>query len=1408
MVEVNLLGAGGEGGVTAGGAGRDYSDIFGENYGDDGEFARGGDAHSDGADGADNTGDGGNAGAPESDDPGGAGGSGIVLIRYPSERGARISNVLDISDADPVQGSIIKWNFEEPGDSSVKIYTAVTDDGDNPPDFFSPEWDEATSGDEISGVEGGDYLWVKQVLESDGDNIPELTSLYYGVSGERDPPVPVSPDGGDWVDNSTVEFEWGNVGAAQAEFNLQVCEDGSFSEPVDHDISEVTSSTIAHIEEISDGFYRWRVRSRNEMEVWSQWSDEEEFGVDTTDPSPPGLISPEDMAWTTSTVKFTWHEVTDEEAGESGLKNYTFEISEDENFNEIHESIDTVETSVRLEELSQITYWWRVRAEDNAGNYSGYDEVRRIRVDTTPPEVEAGSDEFRNSTFNTTDNDRETPASADGGPSGIESIEWVQESGPGPPNPGTLDFSAPGELSTNITADEEGEYTVRLTVTDNAGNTAYDEFKLTWDVTDPEVILDDPSGGEIIKGGEDYTIRWSAVEAGHSGYKKFDIDYYDGIGWENIHTAEAGDREWDWDVPEDNTGSARIRITAFDRAGNEKTDESGEFTIDSTDPDISITFPEEGQVLGEEDVTVTWVIDEGSIISGLDTLWIRLDGEDWISLSTDDESYKFTGLEDGSYTVRVRGEDRAGNEGGDSVNFEIDTSGPIISITSPQDGDILNERILTLEWEVVSSPFDIDRFRVSSDGGDTWIENIPAETLSYEFTDLEDGGYNFRVEAFDEHDNTGVASIGVIIDATPPDTPVLLNPEDLAWSTSTVSFNWQEVTGGIVSGLESYTIEVSEYENFADTHYSTDTIHTVIELKDLAQADYWWRVRAADRAGNRSPWSEPRRVRVDTTPPPLPELIYPDEGVTFEEEVFSPDLGWSEVTDTVSGLDRYLIQVSTSDGFDPVLIEYESPEPELTLPEALERNRYFWRVRGADRAGNLGGWSSPGRSFIINRIPLLEWVQEEDYIETGVSPVSGTERSTFTYRVRYRDLDKIEEHNVNLQVRSSEDSGWVTYSLTLLQGEESNPLDGEGRVYTSTVPIQFSYDSNPEYRFRGYDGLSLAKGPPASDRHGPALGFPVTFTGHQPAERHTGINVNLRIKAISHGNSGVDPLSVMYIIYHGTRAVTSGTDAEVEHINDTGTEAVFSVSTCTFRVGEDNLVKWRCADTEGEFWSSQMYRVRIKENTPPRIDIIQPSDRGYASLAPRVEARISDDSGIDPESVKLIITGDPGGKVLTLSAGDAPEIFSSSEGLLRYDVPQGILRDNRRYILRVSARDSGYGEKYALEAEEEVRFTVRKGGVADIIPVPSPFNPEREKAELRYVIAEDSRVTINIYDSGRNLVKTLIKKAPREKGENIEPWDGRNFAGSSLANGVYFIEVIADSGSRSRFYQSIAILRD
>ncbi len=92
---------------------------------------------------------------------------------------------------------------------------------------------------------------------------------------------------------------------------------------------------------------------------------------------------------------------------------------------------------------------------------------------------------------------------------------------------------------------------------------------------------------------------------------------------------------------------------------------------DNIPPTISITSPANGSQVKSSSVQVTWTGSDAD--TGIDHYEVKLDDGSWLDVGTD-TSHTFTGVSDGSHTVRVKAVDGADNSKIALVDFTVNTS--------------------------------------------------------------------------------------------------------------------------------------------------------------------------------------------------------------------------------------------------------------------------------------------------------------------------------------------------------------------------------------------------------------------------------------------------------------------------------------------------------------------------------------------------------------------------------------------------------------------------------------------------------------------------------------------------------------------------------------------------------------
>ncbi len=125
------------------------------------------------------------------------------------------------------------------------------------------------------------------------------------------------------------------------------------------------ADTLFTLPALADGLYEWRVTTINPVGDSSSPSITRYFDVDTQAPQAPTLDQPGDSLYEAdTTLTFSWQAVGD-------VDKYKWEIASDPAFTVGVDSVwtSTLSNNRVLASCSTVVYW-RVRAEDSAGNVS------------------------------------------------------------------------------------------------------------------------------------------------------------------------------------------------------------------------------------------------------------------------------------------------------------------------------------------------------------------------------------------------------------------------------------------------------------------------------------------------------------------------------------------------------------------------------------------------------------------------------------------------------------------------------------------------------------------------------------------------------------------------------------------------------------------------------------------------------------------------------------------------------------------------------------------------------------------------------------------------------------------------------------------------------------------------------
>ncbi|MFP9100750.1 hypothetical protein ACLI09_17000 [Flavobacterium sp. RHBU_24] len=189
----------------------------------------------------------------------------------------------------------------------------------------------------------------------------------------------VSPLSGIYSNNGAMTFSWTGLTAATTyEFQLLNVTAGSTIVLQQSDIEEtfftLTSGTIT-----DDAQYMWKVRAYNADNNSQTQFASRSFYIDTTAPLQPQNSLPEnnDSLSLSSDVNFEWNIGSDPGTIVSPVT-YSLQIATDTGFNNIIETANVSTTSYNYTFSNTGTYYWRVRANDQAGNQGAYGSYYKL----------------------------------------------------------------------------------------------------------------------------------------------------------------------------------------------------------------------------------------------------------------------------------------------------------------------------------------------------------------------------------------------------------------------------------------------------------------------------------------------------------------------------------------------------------------------------------------------------------------------------------------------------------------------------------------------------------------------------------------------------------------------------------------------------------------------------------------------------------------------------------------------------------------------------------------------------------------------------------------------------------------------------------------------------------------------
>ena len=771
------------------------------------------------------------------------------------------------------------------------------------------------------------------------------------------------------------------------------------------------------------------------------------------------------------------------------------------------------------------------------------------------------------------------------------------------------DTIAPVVTITNIAPNPTGTYPISIQAT------AVDQTTI---ITQAEYWIDSETNGKL---------QMSAVD-----------------GWFDNLIENITDRNYLYGLAD---GVHTVFIRARDAAGNWSDPVSAGFIKDTTGPvSPALNSPADNSATINKAPTFSWAAVTDDYSTPVSYILEIDDDPSFTSINISkmnlpDTTYTLSGsgaemLGEGLYYWRVKASDSLGNIGLPSAawSFRVDTTPPPPpDLDSPAPGNITKDNKVTFNWSSVtdySMPVSYV-LEVDDDQNFASINVITPQlfNVTYTLSDMEalgEGLYYWRVRASDSLGNTGLPSAawGFRVDNTPPDSPTLNSPLNSSnTANKTPSFNWASVTDDYSMPV-SYVLEVDDDQNFASININKINLsgqtYALSPAETLDEGVYYWRVKASDNVGNISLPSAPWSFRIDTTPPPPPDLVSPaNTNITKDNKI---TFNWSVVTDYSMPV-RYVLEIST----DPNFAYFNITTGQLSdatytlsgyMNETLSEGLYYWRVKAIDGASNTGSPSTPW-SFRIDTTPPTVGITSLTPNPTNTDP---------TLLASASDLFSIITQ-AEYYIGNDPGTG-LGIALTAKDGS----FDSTAENITGLIPIAGLTDGVYAIYVRARDQAGNWSSPVVTNLTKDTT--PPTVATISVAPNPANTNPTLSASVIDVPSTPI--IRAEYYIDNdpgvGQGTALSALDGAFDETSEDITATIIIIM---LSEGSHNVYV-RVMDAAGN-WSAPAYTTFVKDTTPPEIFNFTPPNGSFTNNQhPTISASYSDaGAGVDPAGVKLFV---------------------------------------------------------------------------------------------------------------------------------------------------------------------------
>jgi hypothetical protein len=235
----------------------------------------------------------------------------------------------------------------------------------------------------------------------------------------------------------------------------------------------------------------------------------------------------------------------------------------------------------------------------------------------------------------------------------------------------------------------------------------------TGDQLAPVVSVTAPGAGEELEQGISYDVKWTATDNVGVVSRTIYFTDDDGATWTLVDSASGNTGSYDWTVPSDTSSECKIKVFAYDAAGNVGSNESAQFEIGTGDqlaPVVSVTAPGAGESLLQGiSYDVKWTATDNVGVVSRAIYFSEDDGATWTlvdsaSGNTGTCDWTVPAVSSSECKIKVFAYDAAGNVGSnESAQFAIGAISIVPNVFTIKPAGVCKVTITNVQGRIISS---------------------------------------------------------------------------------------------------------------------------------------------------------------------------------------------------------------------------------------------------------------------------------------------------------------------------------------------------------------------------------------------------------------------------------------------------------------------------------------------------------------------------------------------------------------------------------------------------------------------------------------------------------------------------------------------------------------------------------